>query len=107
MDLEQPTILTNQPPVCARHVRPAADLRPHLTPDPMVFLAQSAPLYGVNGVGYGYGAHGVQAVQRPAGPIPYGHELLTTVLASQMVRRLSSFRTVSLDELLWELERAA
>ncbi|KES02971.1 hypothetical protein BU52_32995 [Streptomyces toyocaensis] len=100
-------ILTNQPPVCARHARTAADLCPHLTPDPMVLLAQSAPLYGVNGVGYGYGCQGVQVMERPAGPIPYGHPLMRTVLASQMVRRLSSFRPVGLDELLWELERAA
>lgn len=97
----------NQPPVCARHARTAADLCPHLTRDPMVLLAQGAPLYGVNGVGYGYGSQGVQVVERPAGPIPYGHPLLPTVLASQMVRRLSSFRLVGLDELLWELERAA
>ncbi|MEU2901102.1 hypothetical protein ACWC4E_33765 [Streptomyces sp. NPDC001273] len=73
----------------------------------MVLLTQSAPLYGVNGVGYGYGSQGVQVMKRPAGPIPYGHPLLPTVLASQMVRRLSSFRLVGLDELLWDLERAA
>ncbi|MFJ9662111.1 hypothetical protein ACIRPR_29580 [Streptomyces griseoflavus] len=105
VDCEQSVILTNQPPVCGRHARAAADLCPHLTADPMVFLAQSAPLYGVNGVGYGYGDQGVQVMQRPDGPIPYGHPLLPTVLASQMVRRLSSFRLVGLNQLLWELER--
>ncbi|OKJ89126.1 hypothetical protein [Streptomyces sp. CB02400] len=105
VDPEDPMILTNQPPVCPRHARLAAELCPHLTRDPMVLLAQSAPMYGVNGVGYGWGDQGVQVVQRPEGPIPYGHELLPTVLASQMVRRLSSFRLVGLDELLWELER--
>ncbi|CAM5656415.1 hypothetical protein GCM10010261_62740 [Streptomyces pilosus] len=107
VDCEQSVILTNQPPVCGRHARAAADLCPHLTADPMVFLAQSAPLYGVNGVGYGYGDQGVQVVQRPDGPIPYGHPLLPTVLASQMVRRFSSFRLVGLNQLLWELERTA
>ncbi|MER6406897.1 hypothetical protein ABT269_25945 [Streptomyces viridosporus] len=107
VDPKDPVILTNQPPVCARHARPAADLCPHLTRRPMVLLAQSAPLYGVNGVGYGYGEQGVQVVHRPEGPIPYGHALLSTVLASQLVRRLSSFRLVDLDELLWELERTA
>ena len=109
VDPADPVILTNQPPVCARHARPAADLCPHLTHRPMVLLAQSAPLYGVNGVGYGYGygEQGVQVVARPKGPIPYGHELLSTVLASQLVRRLSSFRTVDLNELLRELERTA
>jgi len=105
VDPSQPVILTNQPPVCARHARPAADLCPHLTRNPMVLLAQSAPLYGVNGVGYGYGEQGLQVVARPKGPIPYSHALLPTVLASQLVRRLSSFRLVDLDELLWELER--
>lgn len=107
VDPDDPGILTNQPPVCARHARTAADLCPHLTPDPMVLLTQSAPLYGVNGVGYGYGSQGVQVMERPAGPIPYGHPLLPTVLASQMVRRLSSFRLVGLDELLRDLEPAA
>ncbi|GGV45426.1 hypothetical protein GCM10010293_53440 [Streptomyces griseoflavus] len=107
VDPDDPTVLTNQPPVCPKHVRTAAEQCPHLTPDPMVFLAQSAPMYGVNGVGYGYGNQGLQVVQRPAGPIPYGHELLPTVLASQMVRRLSAFRLVGLNQLLWELERAA
>ncbi|MFE2621115.1 hypothetical protein ACFXKH_13165 [Streptomyces caelestis] len=107
VDPDDPMILTNQPPVCPRHARTATDLCPHLTGDPTVLLARSAPLYGVNGVGYGYGGQGVQVVQRPEGPIPYGHPLLPTVLASQMVRRLSSFRLVDLGELLWELERAA
>ncbi|MER6408731.1 hypothetical protein ABT269_35775 [Streptomyces viridosporus] len=107
VDPEQTPVLTNQPPVCARHARAAAELCPHLIRRPMVLLAQSAPLYGVNGVGYGYGEQGLQVVARPKGPIPYGHELLSTVLASQLVRRLSSFRTVDLNELLWELERAA
>lgn len=106
VDPDDPMVLTNQPPVCPRHVRTAAELCPHLTPDPMVFVAQSAPMYGVNGVGYGYGDQGLQVVHRPAGPIPYGHELLPTVLASQMVRRLSSFRLLGLSQLLWELERA-
>ncbi|MGW5971922.1 hypothetical protein [Streptomyces sp. NPDC055186] len=106
-DPDDPVILTNQPPVCAQHARPAAKQCPHLTSDPMVFLAQSAPLYGVNGVGYGYKDQKMQVVERPAGPIPYGHPLLPTVLASQMVRRLSSFRLVGLNELLRNLERTA
>lgn len=107
VDPDESVVLTNQPPVCARHASLSAKLCPHLTPDPMVFLAQSAPMYGVNGVGYGYGDQGLQVVQRPDGPIPYGHTLLPTVLASQMVRRISSFRLVGLTQLLWELERTA
>ncbi|GAB2788231.1 hypothetical protein GCM10027073_20580 [Streptomyces chlorus] len=105
MDTSQTQILTAQPLVCARHVRASAELCPHLDGRPMVFLAQSAPLYGVSGVGYGYGSQGVQVVNRPDSPIPYNHPLISTVLASQLVRRLSSFRLVDLDELVQELER--
>ncbi|MEU6525526.1 hypothetical protein ABZ892_22565 [Streptomyces sp. NPDC046924] len=55
VDPEQATVLTNQPPVCARHIHAAAELCPHLAGEPMVFLTQNAPLYGVHGVIYGYG----------------------------------------------------
>lgn len=106
VDTHQTPVLTAQPPVCARHVRASAELCPHLDRRPMVFLTQSAPLYGVNGVGYGYGDQGVQVVDRPDGPRPYNHPLISAVLASQLVRRLSSFRLVDLDELMQELEHA-
>ncbi|MFF8978482.1 hypothetical protein ACF08A_16890 [Streptomyces cellulosae] len=98
-------VLTNQPPVCPEHARTAAELCPHLTDEPMVFLARSAPLYGVNGVGYGVRDGNVQVVERPTGPLPYGHPLMLTVLASQMVRRLGVFRLFSLGELFTVLER--
>ncbi|MER5387220.1 hypothetical protein ABT040_44560 [Streptomyces sp. NPDC002688] len=92
---EDPTrtqILTNQPPVCARHVRTVAALCPHMEKQPMVFLAQSAPLYGVSGVLYGRLARGgLHVVARPDFAVPYGSPDLATFLASQMVRRLSSF----------------
>ncbi len=97
-------VLTNQPPVCPEHARTAAELCPHLTSEPMVFLARSAPLYGVNGVGYGVRDGNVQVVERPAGPLPYGHPLMPTVLASQMVRRLGVFRLLTLGELFTALE---
>ncbi|MFE0574408.1 hypothetical protein [Streptomyces albogriseolus] len=100
-------VLTNQPPVCPKHARTAAELCPHLTAEPMVFLARSAPLYGVNGVGYGVREGNVQVVERPAGPIPYGHPLMPTVLASQMVRRLGVFRLLTLGELFTALEDAS
>ncbi|MGA5794115.1 hypothetical protein ACPC27_06365 [Streptomyces cellulosae] len=100
-------VLTNQPPVCREHVRTAAELCPHLTVEPVVFLARSAPLYGVKGVAYGVRDGIVQVVERPAGPVPYGHPLVPTVLASQMVRRIGAFRLLSLTELFTELERAA
>ncbi|MFC5958129.1 hypothetical protein ACFP51_27835 [Streptomyces pratens] len=104
---EQATVLTNQPPVCARHIRAAAELCPHLAGEPMVFLTQNAPLYGVHGVIYGYGGQGVQIVARPDEPLPYSHPNLSTFLASQLVRRLSSFRHMDLGELVHELKRAA
>ncbi|MER6113207.1 hypothetical protein [Streptomyces hirsutus] len=105
VDAEQVPVLTAQPPVCARHVRASAELCPHLDGRPMVFLAQSAPLYGVHGVIYGYGGLGVKVMAHPDAPLPYGHPNLPTFLASQLVRRLSSFRLVDLDELVRELKR--
>ncbi|MGW5507155.1 hypothetical protein ACWEV9_05205 [Streptomyces albogriseolus] len=100
-------VLTNQPPVCPQHARTAAELCPHLTAEPMVFLARSAPLYGVIGVGYGVRDGNVQVVERPAGPLPYGHPLMPTVLASQMVRRLGGVRLLSLGGLFTALESSA
>jgi hypothetical protein len=107
VDPDGPLVLTNQPPVCPRHVRAAARLCPHLREDPMVFLALSAPLYGVHGVLYGYGEDGVQVMASPDAPLPYGHPNLATFLASQLVRRLGSFRVVDLEELLHALRHAA
>ncbi|MGW2937349.1 hypothetical protein ACWDA7_37230 [Streptomyces sp. NPDC001156] len=97
------TIVTAQPPVCARHVRAAAMLCPHLSGRPLVFLAESAPLYGVHGTVYGYGQGGVHAVDQPDFPLRYGDPDLPVFLASQLVRRLSVFRRLSLAELLAEL----
>lgn len=90
-DPNQAEILTNQPPVCARHVEKR----------PMVFLARSAPLYGVSGVLYGRLTSGdLHVVARPDHAVPYGHPDLTTFLASQMIRRLTGFRILDLDELM-------
>ncbi|MFF5160694.1 hypothetical protein ACFY3N_31475 [Streptomyces sp. NPDC000348] len=95
------TILTNQPPVCMKHARAATALCPHLERNPMVFLARSAPLYGVHGTVYGLDAWGrVRVVVRPDHPLPFGHPNIPTFLASQLVRRLSSFRVVGMNELL-------
>ncbi|MFE2533838.1 hypothetical protein [Streptomyces sp. NPDC059371] len=75
---------------------------------PMVFLAQSAPLYGVSGVLYGRLARGgLQVVARPDFAVQYGNPDLATFLASQMVRRLTSFRVLTVDELLQMLELSA
>jgi hypothetical protein len=101
------SVTTAQPPVCRKHLVPAARLCPYLDGRPMVYLAQSAPLYGVHGTVYGYGAEGVHVVAQPDAPLPYGHENLPTFLASQLVRRLGSFRLVDLDELTQELSASA
>jgi hypothetical protein len=106
-DPTQTEILTNQPPVCAKHVRTVAALCPHMEKRPMVFLAQSAPMYGVGGVVYGrLFRGGLQVVARPDFAVPYGDSSLTTFLASQMVRRIRSFRVLDVEELLLELARA-
>ncbi|MFD3618708.1 hypothetical protein ACFWWT_26405 [Streptomyces sp. NPDC058676] len=106
-DPTQASILTNQPPVCRKHARAAAKLCPHLEDNPMVFLARSAPLYGVHGTLYGLDDGGVKVVAQPDAPLPYGHANIGTFLASQLVRRLQSFRAVGLDELLEDLAAPA
>ncbi|MFC9915365.1 hypothetical protein [Streptomyces sp. NPDC127197] len=103
-DPTQTTIYTNQPPVCVKHARAAAALCPHLEKNPMVFLAQSAPLYGVHGTIYGLNARNeVHVVAQPDHALPFGHPNVSTLLASQLVRRLSSFRVLDMEELLQEL----
>ncbi|USQ85803.1 hypothetical protein NFX46_19855 [Streptomyces phaeoluteigriseus] len=96
-------VLTNQRPVCARHLRTAARLCPHLDGNPAVFLAQSAPLYGTTGTLYGLRADGVQPIAQPGPPLPYGHPDMHCFLASQQIRRLHSYRTIDLDELCDQL----
>jgi len=59
------SVITNQPPVCPRHARAVAKLCPHLDGNRVVFLAQSAPLYGVHGTLYGLSGTGAR--RRPAG----------------------------------------
>ncbi|MET9119933.1 hypothetical protein [Streptomyces sp. NPDC004528] len=99
--------VTAQPPVCAKHVRPAAALCPHLDARPRVYLVQRAPLYGVHGTIYGYGEGGIRVVDTPDAPLPYGHPNTATLLAAQMVRRLSAFRIVDMEELLENLQMPA
>jgi hypothetical protein len=73
----------------------------------MVFLARSAPLYGVMGTLYGLNGNGVHVIARPDHPLPYAHANLGTILASQLIRRLASFRVLDLDELMQELSARA
>ncbi|WP_308408626.1 hypothetical protein [Streptomyces sp. AC627_RSS907] len=107
-DPEQPSILTHQPPVCARHVRAVAKLCPHMEENPTLFLARSAPLYGVLGSVYGRGPRGyADVVSTPSEPVKFGDPLTRLLLGSQLVRRLSDFRVLEMDQLLAELEAAA
>jgi hypothetical protein len=107
-DPTAPLIWTNQPPVCARHVRTTAKLCPHMEESPMVFLAGSAPLYGVMGTLYDLmPGNQVQVVETPDEPVKFDDPRAPRVLASQLVRRLSSFRVLSVEELLRELEMAS
>lgn len=102
------TVWMAQPPVCARHVRMVERLCPHMEGTPTVFLAASAPLYGVLGSVYGHGPGGtVDVVERPEGPVRFGDPRAPRVLASQLVRRLSSFRVLTVDELHAGLRAAA
>ncbi|MFF3991627.1 hypothetical protein ACFY0B_44740 [Streptomyces sp. NPDC001797] len=104
---DQGPMLTSQPPVCARHVRSSARLCPHLDDNPTVFLVRSAPLYGVIGTLYGYSEDGIEVVAEPDEPLPYGHPNLPTLLASQLVRRLSSYEITTVDRLMTDLAEAA
>ncbi|MDA5146932.1 hypothetical protein PEM37_36060 [Streptomyces sp. AD681] len=106
-DRTQPEIRTNQPPVCVKHVRAAAALCPHLAREPMVILARSAPLYGVHGTIYGLDAQGdVHVVAQPDHALPFGHPNLATMLATQLIRRITSFRVLGMEELVRELKLA-
>ncbi|MGW1802830.1 hypothetical protein ACWCQN_45110 [Streptomyces sp. NPDC001984] len=107
LDPDATPVLTNQPPVCATHVRAAARLCPHLADNPIVFLARGASLYGVIGTIYGYGDHGVHVVAQPDAPLSYGHPNLSTCLASQLIRRLSSFRVLDMKDLQSQVGAAA
>ncbi|MEU2264898.1 hypothetical protein ABZ568_00290 [Streptomyces olindensis] len=105
-DPDSPLVWTNQPPVCTRHVRTTAKLCPHMEENPMVFLAESAPLHGVLGAVYDRGlGSSVDVVERPGEPVKFDDPRAPRVLASQLVRRLTSFRVLSVDELLDQLSR--
>lgn len=92
-------VRTAQPPVCPNHARIAAEQCPHLAGQPTVFLARSAPLYGVIGTPYQYSNGGLQALPATDQPLSYGHPGLRWYLASQMVRRLRAYTVITLDDL--------
>ncbi|MEE1672206.1 hypothetical protein RCR19_43160 (plasmid) [Streptomyces sp. WAC07094] len=96
---QEAVVRTAQPPVCLRHARTSAEQCPHLDGRPTVFLAQSAPLYGVIGTPYQYSDDGLQAISATDEALPYGHPDLRWFLASQMVRRLRAYTVITLDDL--------
>lgn len=84
-------------------MRTAVTLCPHLREDPVVYLATSAPLYGVLGTAYGLVGGKVDVVAQPKEPLPYGHPNLPTFLASQLIRRLARYRVLTVNEAMREL----
>lgn len=75
-------VLTNHPPLCARHVNTAARLCPHLDGNTTVYLAQSAPLHGATGTLQGLGTHGVQP------PLPSPERPCPTDIPAELLPRL-------------------
>lgn len=59
----------------------------------------AARLHGVVGTAYQYGPDGIRAAAYSPDSLSYGHPGLRWYLASQLVRRLSEFRVVSVAEL--------
>ncbi|MGA5799153.1 hypothetical protein ACPC27_33715 [Streptomyces cellulosae] len=102
-DPRQEPFLTNQPPVCARHVRTAAALCPHMEGEPTVFLTSSAPMHGVMGTVYGMARGEVGPVAAPNETVRFDDPRMPMMLASQLVRRLTRFRVLTVAELLDEL----
>ncbi|MEV5847421.1 hypothetical protein AB0M32_36205 [Streptomyces sp. NPDC051985] len=103
---DQGPLLTGQPPVCAKHIQSSARLCPHLGGGPKVFVVRSAPLYGVIGTLYGYREGVIKVVAESDVPLPYGHPNLPMFLASQLVRRLSSYEITTVDRLMADLTKA-
>ncbi|MFI9149484.1 hypothetical protein [Streptomyces sp. NPDC053367] len=105
---EDDLVLTVQPPVCGEHVRAAAASFPHLEGRPLVYLSQCAPLHGVYGAVYGADAeHGLHVVDAAHRLLPYGHTQSAVFLAFQLVRRLTTFQLITVDELMEALTAAA
>lgn len=94
-------VTTGQPPVCLAHARLAVSLCPRLREGHVAFLARKAPLWGVIGTRYRFGASGVTPLPAEEQfPLPYGHPQLGWFLACQLVRELTEYEVVSLDDLI-------
>ncbi|GHG95387.1 hypothetical protein [Streptomyces rubradiris] len=93
-------VRTGQPPVCLEHAHLAVSLCPRLSKGHVAFLARKAPLWGVIGTRYRFGSLGLTPLPAEEQlPMPYGHPQLGWFLASQLVRELTEYDVVSLDDL--------
>lgn len=90
---------TAQPPVCLAHLRVAVEQCPHLQKGYSALLVRSAPLCGVIGTPYEWTARGIKALPGDNTPVSYRDPALKWFLASQLVRTLTDFTVVDLDDL--------
>ncbi|MFG2630787.1 hypothetical protein [Streptomyces sp. NPDC048473] len=72
---------------------------PHLQRGYNALMVRSAPLYGVIGTAYEWTAQGIKALAGDDVPVPYRDPTLKWFLASQLVRTLTDFTVVDLDDL--------
>lgn len=101
-------VLTAQPPVCLTHALVSASRCTELVRHGYrALLARRAPIHGVIGTPYQWGAQGWQALQGDDTPIPYGSPALRGLLASQLVRELREYTVVDLAELSKQAPSAA
>lgn len=94
-------VMTAQPPVCLKHVRPAVELCRHLQKGHIAYLARATWVWGVIGSRYRLTANGLQPLpaEDDDALVPYEHPQLGWFLASQLVRELRDYEVVNLDDL--------
>lgn len=93
-------VLSAQPPVCLAHALEATQQCAHLARNGhRALLVRRAPIYGVIGTPYQWGASGWRVLDGDDTPVPYGSRDLQVLLASQLVRQLRDYSVVDLAEL--------
>lgn len=94
-------VLTAQPPVCLAHALAATQQCAHLSSfGYRALLVRKAPIFGVIGTPYQWGASGWTALPTDDTPVPYSDKAgLRVLLASQLVRELREYSVVDLTEL--------
>jgi hypothetical protein len=95
-------VRTAQPPVCLKHARTSIELCPHLRKGHVALVARATSIWGVIGTRYRLGATGLEPLpgNDDEAPVPYGHPQMGWVLASQLLRELTDYEVVSLDDLV-------